>query len=114
MNDDDAREYARELFGADRPPADIVPPSGLTLQTLRLLSDMADTWAEVFIPGEPVEDADGNLIAMAPGRTEVVHRGGAVISQGQLQALGLSAEDIERDYPGISVAPPITRRSTEQ
>lgn len=105
--DDETRELLRQLretiSAADDIPADVVPASGLTLEALRIQSDAADTWTDVFIPGEPIEDADGHIVGMTPGRTERVFRGGTVISDRQMRALGLTAEDLARDYPGIDV-----------
>lgn len=104
--DDETRELLRQLrdqLDADTAPADIVPPTGLTLEALRIQSDAADTWADVFIPGQPIEDTDGRIVGMTPGRTERVYRGGTVISDRQMRALGLTPEDLARDYPGIDV-----------
>jgi hypothetical protein len=106
MTDDrDNAAWIRNLLHSDI-PRDIVPGSGLDRDTLlhqnAMVSDIA---REVTIPGEVIEDVDGNIIGMTASRTEHVSFGGAVVTRAQLDAAGLTPEDV----PNLHVLEPPTK-----
>lgn len=105
--DDETREFLTHLFeAADSVPEDVVPPTQLTRDERRehllLMNRIADTYAEITIPGEVILDIDGLPVGVEAARTETVMRGGAVISTRDLELAGLTAEDV----PNLCVVAP--------
>lgn len=91
--DDETREWLHSIFG-DPVPRDIVPGSGLTREDVIAQNAATGTTRDVVVPGQPIEDADGNIIAMTAPRTEAVTFGGTVITQAQADKFGLTQEEI--------------------
>lgn len=102
-NDDEMREFVRNLFDStDSPPRDIVPGSGPTRDDYLRWNDMADTIVEVTVPGEVLLDADGIPNGMTPATTQTVYAAGVVVSTAELERCGLTHDDV----PNLRVLDP--------
>jgi hypothetical protein len=96
-DNDDAREFVRNLFStADSPPRDIVPGSGPTREDYLRWNDMADTIVEVTVPGEVICDADGIPNGMTPATTQTVYAAAVVVSTVDLAKVGLTPGDVPK------------------
>lgn len=105
---DDMRAFVRDLFGRrdDAPPRDIVDrtePGGLTLDDLKRMNEATGTWSETYVPGRVLLDTDGLPTAVEPGETVPSCFGGVCISTNDLARLGLTRDELERDYPNVMV-----------
>lgn len=91
---------------AESAPPDVVPPTGLTREDLLRMNDNTGTWTEVHTPGEVICDADGIPIGMTAGETNTVYFGGATVTPAQLEAVGLTPDDV----PNLDVVDPPKRK----
>ena len=108
--DDETREFLAHLFDRnDSVPEDIVPPTPMTREERRehllFMNRIADTYAEITLPGEVILDVDGMPVGVGPARTEWVHRS-ACVTTADLERAGLTADDV----PKLSVVAPYRRK----
>src|SRR5699024_9544014 len=75
--DDQTRAFLRDLFAPhpDAPPADVVPPSPLTLADLDEANQAAGVSATVTTPGAMTFDVDGIPTGFDPPTTNTVISG---------------------------------------
>lgn len=105
--DDETRDWVRSVFGKNPPPPrDIVPGSGLSREDLLRQNANVGSVVDFHIPGEILEDSDGNPIGMTPSRTEKTIFGGASVTPAQLEAVGLTPDDV----PNLDVVEPPRRK----
>lgn len=100
--DDDIRDFLGDLFG-DPPPRDTVPPTSITLDDLQRMNDMVGKPVTVTIPGKVITDVDGVPIGVTESRTEPGGMFVAIVSRREIAALGLTPEDVQRDFPNLTV-----------
>ncbi|WP_226438617.1 hypothetical protein [Rhodococcus yananensis] len=89
--DDNTRTWLRDLFGD--PPRDDTRGPGLDRETILRQNDMAGKVVHVTIPGQLVEDADGNPIGMTPNLTESSYFGVCMTLRNLAEA-GLTPDDV--------------------
>lgn len=82
----------------NRPPADVVPPSGLTLETLARLNEMAGQSVTVGEPGHVVLDIDGIPAGVGPSTVTSAVMAGGYFSRAELDRLGGHPDD----YPNLT------------
>ncbi|KUI37595.1 hypothetical protein AU195_18275 [Mycobacterium sp. IS-1496] len=100
--DDQMREWAREVFGsAERPPQDIVPTPGLTRKALERQSAATGKPCTGTIPGKVICDPDGIPIGVEESRTVTGIFGGTVITEAEAERLGIAPDEL----PGITIVP---------
>lgn len=90
----------------DTTPRDIVPPTGITHDTLRWLDEIA-TGASVTVtePGELLEDHDGTPLAVAPTIATGAVFAGACIHAADLPD-GLTVAVARKLYPNLTIHDP--------
>lgn len=98
MNDD----YLNNLF-REPAPKDTIRGPGLTREALKRMNDATDSVVTVTEPGEVIFDADGIPNGVAPSRTTQAFMGGAIITQGDANRLGLSPDEMATEYPNVRV-----------
>lgn len=101
---DELRDQLAALFDrSDAAPRDVVPSEGLTLDDIRRADQLMNTQVTGTIPGEVVTDVDGVPIGVGPSQTVTSEFGGMVISQADVDRLGINPDD----HPSIvGVWPP--------
>ena len=97
--DDETRDFLKHLFGGDHAPRDIVPGEGLTIEALRRQNDMTGKVVPITIPGEVILDVDGMPIGVEPSTTTRGYFGGTVITQADVDRLGIDPDD----FPNIKI-----------
>lgn len=102
---DETREAVRRLFAnADQTPRDVMPQPGLTREVLEqqsaayVRSEQGHS-STGTIPGELIEDPDGQPIGVGPSRTVATSFGGTFITQRQAEQFGIEPGDL----PGIHI-----------
>ncbi|MCP9272776.1 hypothetical protein [Mycolicibacterium arenosum] len=111
IDDADTREFVHHLFGddADAPPVprDVTStPIPLTRERLKRESALVGTVGRYTTGGELVEmwDDDAPLYA-APIESHDTLIGPFVYFDSQIRALGITADELARDFPGIHTMP---------
>ena len=97
--DDETRDFLRHLFDkAEAVPSDVVPVTKATPAEMRAhylhMNEIAGTWVEFTTPGEVILDPDGMPIGVGESRTELAYHGGVVVTRAELEATGLTPEDV--------------------
>ena len=88
-------------------PQDIVPPKGLTADTLRHLNATIGQQIEQREPGELIDDVDGNPLAVGAPQHHIGTLANVAVTAAEVQAAGLTPADI----PNIDIIE--TRNSGE-
>lgn len=103
----DQLAWLREALDRAEPaPPDVVPGAGPTRESWLRMNDAVGTWTEVHTPGEVICDADGIPIGMTAGEVNTVYFGGATVTPAQLEAVGLTPDDV----PNLNVVDPPKRK----
>jgi len=80
-------------------PKDIVPPKGLTADTLRHLNATIGHQINQHEPGELIEDVDGTPLAVGASQHHIGTLADVVVTAADVEAAGLTPADI----PNIEV-----------
>lgn len=93
--DDETRDYLHSLFGSP-PPRDVVRGTGLTREDVIRQNDLTGQAVQITVPGEIVEDTDGSIIGITSATTESGIFGGTYMTRSQLDAVGLTPDDVPK------------------
>ena len=85
--EDDAIQALFDALG--EVPVDVVERGELTAETVRQLDAMAGHDVQVTWPGEPIQNAEGDLIGMTSPVTETVTMAAPSISDAERKRLGV-------------------------
>lgn len=106
MTDDDMnawRTEVREMFARAREvPRDVVPGPGPTRDDLVRWNATVGQVVTGTIPGRLIEDVDGMPLGVEPSREITSIFGGASVTTAQLDAAGLTPDDV----PNLDVIDP--------
>lgn len=96
----------RERYGLpERPPSDLVPSKGMTVETLRTLDQAVGQPVRVTEPGELVEDVDGMPLVVGPSDTTTETMASPLIHIDAFRRLGADPAD----FPNLTVYDPDNR-----
>lgn len=85
----------------DPPPRDVAPSSGLTRAALERMSDAVGKPGRGLLPGELLEDVDGQPLGVTGSRPVATVFGGAVIFESDARRLNVQPGEL----PGIKIMP---------
>lgn len=95
-------DYLRDPFGT--PPTDVATTKRqLTRESLKRMNDLVGSDVTYTEPGEVLEDADGIPNAVGPTTTTQAFFGGIAVARHEVDALGITADELARDFPNITI-----------
>lgn len=107
MTDDDARAFARNVFG-DPPPPDAVPPTPITREELERISANYGKPIRGTVGGDIICDTDGTPIGVGESQPFESVDGGYLITDKTADRLGIR----EGELPGIHIIRPTKKDDT--
>lgn len=91
----------------DRPPADLVPRTGLTRETVARLCAMDGKTVRMEEPGKVVEDVDGIPTTVGPTEVTTAMLTGLTITRAEADELGIGDDD----YAALNIVDPPDREA---
>lgn len=93
-------------------PRDVVPPTGMTRESLKRQNDAVNTEVTITTPGEVILDNDGIPNGVGPSTTTTGALGGIVITDTDQRRLGITEHELANDFPNVRVVT-IPKRGTK-